>query len=68
MKTSKALTGLIAISFILFSFAAERLSNTFDKNDLTDLNLKGKVKSITKIKFNATEKSGKILKGEVQSC
>lgn len=57
----KRLIGLIIISFILFAFTGEKGK----KNDPTDLNLKGKVKSLTEINYKAVVMTGEIQTGDI---
>jgi hypothetical protein len=51
------------ISFILFGLIILSCTPTKKKNDLSEMNLKGKVKTIKETSFNATDKFGVITKG-----
>jgi hypothetical protein len=65
MKTIKILIALI--SFIAFSYAGEQTINNDNKikNDLTELKLKGKVKTLTETGFWAIDKFGEIQNGDI---
>ncbi|HNW99357.1 MAG TPA: hypothetical protein PKK00_13190 [Bacteroidales bacterium] len=62
MRKAKILIGLTFITFVLFSCAGDKTKNK--KNHLTDLKLKGDVKSLTETIYDASEKFGEIQKGE----
>jgi hypothetical protein len=57
----KILLLLITINCSLFTIKAQNDDKT--KNDLAKLNLKGNIKSVSEIKYKATEKDGLIQKG-----
>ena len=57
MKTRKILIGLITTSFILFSFPGIKGQNNDNKikNDLSELKLKGKVKTLKEASFSESD-------------
>lgn len=63
MKKIILLTALITASFILFSCSGQ--NNNKIKNDLTELKLKGKVKTLKETKYIAVDKFGEIQKGDM---
>ena len=59
----KLLSTLLLIGMLVFvSFSPSAIN----KKDPTDLNLKGKVKTLTETMFKAVDKFGEIQKGEIQ--
>jgi len=63
MKRTNIFFTLISLCFILFSFIGEKGNKI--KNDLSELNLKGRVKTLTEIEYKVLPNTGKIQEGDM---
>jgi hypothetical protein len=63
MKKINLLFTLVTTCFISFSFTGEKGNKI--KNDLSELNLKGKVKTLTEIEYKVSPNTGKIKEGDM---
>ena len=63
MKKINILFTLVTTCFILFSFTGDKGNKI--KNDLSELNLKGKVKTLTEIEYKISPNTGKIKEGDM---
>jgi len=65
MKKTNLLIGLITISIVLFFVASGKAQTKVVKTDVEKNDLKGRVKSYTKVCYKAIDKLEKIQKGEI---